>query len=70
MKFAEGKLVVFCVLLVSLAVNPGSIRGSTIRDDVPDSSYTDLGASPAYSAVGLLVNSWGYTGCGILIASD
>ena len=70
MNFAQGKTSLLLGLLISIVANPLSTLGSTIRDDVPDSSYTDLGASPAYSAVGLLVNSWGYTGCGILIASD
>jgi hypothetical protein len=70
MIFAKGKFVGFCVLLVSLAVNPSSIRGSTIRDDVPDSSYTDLAASLAYAAVGTFVGNGGITGCGTLIAPD
>lgn len=43
---------------------------ATIRDDVPDSAYLDLGASSDYASVGTFVNSWGYTGCGILIAAD
>lgn len=70
MTFAKGKFVVLCGLLVSLAVNPSSTRGSTIRDDVPDSEYTDLGNSLAYAAVGTFVNSWGYTGCATLISPD
>jgi len=57
-------------LLASLAVNPSSTRGSTIRDDVPDSEYTDLAANAAYDAVGTFVDTGGYTGCGILIAPD
>jgi hypothetical protein len=70
MTFAKGKFVVLYGLLVSLTVNPGSIRGSTIRDDVSDSDYTDLGNSLAYAAVGTLVNSWGYTGCATLISPE
>jgi len=66
----KAKSVVLFSLLVSVVVDPASIRASTIRDDVPDSSYLDLGASPAYASVGLFVNSWGYTGCGTLIAPD
>ncbi len=70
MIFARGKFVVLGGLLVSMAVNPLSIRGITIRDDVPDSAYTDLGNSLAYAAVGTFVNSWGYTGCATLISPD
>jgi hypothetical protein len=70
MTFANGKFVVFLGLLVSTTFNPISTRGSTIRDDVPDSDYTDLGNSLAYAAVGTFVNSWGYTGCATLIAPD
>jgi hypothetical protein len=40
------------------------------RDDVLDSSYLALGADGDYAAVGSFVNSWGYTGSGILIAPD
>lgn len=47
-----------------------SIPAATIRDDAPDSGYLALGASSDYASVGTFVNSWGYTGCGILIAAD
>lgn len=47
-----------------------SAQAVTIRDDQPDSSYLGLATSPEYSSVGLFVNSWGYTGCGTLIAPD
>ena len=47
-----------------------SSLGATIRDDVPDSDYVALGNEAAFAAVGTFVNSWGYTGCGILIAPD
>ncbi|HEX3856858.1 MAG TPA: trypsin-like serine protease [Verrucomicrobiae bacterium] len=57
-------------LLISMALNPIPTRGSTIRDDVPDSDYTDLGNSVAYAAVGTFVGNGGITGCGILIAPD
>jgi hypothetical protein len=70
MIFAKGKSVVLFGLLVSMAVNPISTRGITIRDDVPDSSYLDLGASLAYAAVGTFVGNGGITGCGTLIAPD
>jgi hypothetical protein len=70
MTFAKGKSVVFCGLLVSMAVNPISTWGITIRDDVPDSNYLDLGASLAYAAVGEFVGNGGITGCGTLIAPD
>ena len=53
-----------------LAILPVVVRSGTIRDDVPDSNYVALGNDAAFAAVGTFVNSWGYTGCGILIASD
>jgi hypothetical protein len=56
--------------IFSLAILPVAVRSETIRDDVPDSDYVALGNNPAFAAVGTFVNSWGYTGCGILIAPD
>ena len=53
-----------------LIIFPMTVLASTIRDDTPDSDYVALGNSPAFDAVGTFVNSWGYTGCGILIAPD
>ncbi len=47
-----------------------SCLGATIRDDTPDGDYVALGDDPAFAAVGTFVNSWGYSGCGILIAPD
>ncbi len=70
MPFAKGRFVAFFGVLVSTTLHPISSWSATIRDDVPDSSYVDLGASLTYAAVGTFVNSWGYTGCGTLIASD
>ena len=70
MAFDKGKLVVILGILVSATLHPVSILGSTIRDDVPDSDYTDLGNSLAYAAVGTFVGNGGITGCGILIAPD
>jgi hypothetical protein len=69
MIFAKGKSVVLLGFFVSLAVDPISTRGATIRDDVPDGNYTDLGANSAYAAVGTFVGGL-YTGCGVLIAPD
>jgi hypothetical protein len=70
MTFVKGRWVAFLGILVSMTLHPISSWSVTIRDDVPDSSYLDLGASPDYAAVGTFVNSWGYTGCGTLIAPD
>ena len=67
MMFTGVKPVVFVVLTLLSSLPAWS---GTIRDDVPDSSYVNLGNSPAYAAVGLFVNSWGYTGCGTLISPD
>src|ERR1039458_5774850 len=55
------------VASATLTVSP---FGATIRDDVPDSAYLALGALADFTPVGVFVNSWGYTGCGILIAPD
>jgi hypothetical protein len=70
MKFAKSGFIAFFGILVSTTLHPVSTRGSTIRDDVPDSSYTDLGASLAYASVGTFVGNGGITGCGVLIAPD
>lgn len=60
------------LVTVSAAVlwHPISTLAITTRDDVPSSSYTDLGAQPQYAPVGSFVNSWGYSGSGTLIAPD
>ncbi len=69
MHLAEGRFVAFWGIVVS-AVLTLSSPGATIRDDVPDSDYVALGNDLAFAAVGTFVNSWGNTGCGILIAPD
>ncbi|HEY3932891.1 MAG TPA: trypsin-like serine protease, partial [Verrucomicrobiae bacterium] len=56
--------------IFSLLLFPVAVLGATIRDDTPDSDYVALGNDPAFDGVGTFVNSWGYTGCGILIAPD
>jgi hypothetical protein len=70
MTFANGRFVVLLGILALTTLHPVSIWGVTIRDDVPDSSYLALAASPEYDPVGTFVNSWGYTGSGTLIAPD
>lgn len=45
-------------------------QAATIRDDQPDSAYRNLANTSDYQSVGVFANAWGYTGCGILIASD
>jgi hypothetical protein len=70
MIFAKGKLAVIFGILVSTALQPVSSWSGTIRDDVPDSSYLDLGANLAYAAVGTFIGNGGVTGCGTLIAPD
>jgi hypothetical protein len=70
MPFAKGKSVVLFAILVSTTLQPVSTWSATIRDDVPDSNYLDLGASLAYAAVGTFVGNGGITGCGTLIAPD
>ncbi|MGH7988709.1 MAG: trypsin-like peptidase domain-containing protein [Limisphaerales bacterium] len=54
--------------ILALIIFSGNVWSETIRDDVPDSDYVALGNDPAFAVVGTFVNSWGYTGCGILIA--
>jgi len=56
--------------ILALTVFPAIGWSATIRDDVPDSDYVALGNEAAFASVGTFVNSWGYTGCGILIAPD
>ena len=56
--------------ILALTVFPAIGWSATIRDDVPDSDYVALGNEAAFAAVGTFVNSWGYTGCGILITPD
>jgi len=51
------------------AILATSSYGSTIRDDVPDSSYTALAAQADFASVGTLVGAL-YTGCGVLVAPD
>jgi hypothetical protein len=60
-----ASLIVFLTLLGGV---PN--QAATIRDDRPDSGYLNLANNSDYQSVGLFVNSWGYTGCGILIAQD
>src|SRR5277367_2434869 len=56
--------------ILTLIIFPADVWSATILDDVPDSDYVALGNDPAFAAVGTFVNSWGYTGCGILIAPN
>ncbi|TAK94933.1 MAG: trypsin-like serine protease [Verrucomicrobia bacterium] len=49
---------------------PCSTQSATIRDDQPDSSYLALANDSEFAAVGLFVNSWGFTGSATLIAPD
>jgi len=70
MSLGRNRVVATLGIIASMILSPASIWGATIRDDVPDSSYLALAASPEYAPVGTFVNSWGYTGCGTLIAPD
>ena len=67
MSFVRCGLAVLLGFLAGMA-RPMTVSAATIRDDEPDSAYVTLGNNPAFASVGTLVNSWGYTGCGILIA--
>jgi hypothetical protein len=70
MRLGRVRFAALLGIFASTILQPASIFGVTIRDDVPDSSYLALGASPEYAPVGTFVNSWGYTGSGTLIAPD
>lgn len=69
MQITGGKFVAFLGIVASAILTVSSL-GATIRDDEPDSAYLALGAQADFASVGTFVNSWGYTGCGILIAPD
>jgi hypothetical protein len=69
MRFSKAKFAVSFGILASAALTVPSF-GATIRDDEPDSAYLALAALADFTPVGTLVNSWGYTGCGILIAPN
>lgn len=69
MNIARGRWAAILGIFASAALTVSTFA-ATIRDDVADSEYVDLGALSAFASVGTLVNSWGYTGCGILIAPD
>ncbi len=70
MTLVKNGVILGLGLVASMALMPNTVQCATIRDDVPDSNYLDLAAQAAYASVGLFVNSWGYTGCGTLIAPD
>src|SRR3974377_1809567 len=44
--------VLLCFTPAFATPGANSVRGGTIRDDQPDQSYLDLGASPQYGSVG------------------
>ena len=69
MKIARAKSVLLWGMLAATTL-PVPSFAVTIRDDVPDSAYQALAALAAFTPVGSIVNSWGYNGCGILIAPD
>jgi hypothetical protein len=69
MRVTEGRFAAFLGIVASANLTVSSL-GATIRDDEPDSAYLALGAQADFTQVGIFVNSWGYTGCGILIAPD
>ena len=69
MRWIKIRFLTIVEILVLMAF-PLDAWSATIRDDVPDSDYVALGNDAAFAAGGTFVNSWGYTGCGILIAPD
>jgi len=69
MRFGGNRFIALLGILAS-TVLPASVRAITIRDDVPDSEYTALAASPEYDPVGMYTSSGPYSGSGVLIAPD
>lgn len=70
MSFGHGRFLVFLGMVLATILQPTMSRGSTIRDDQPDSGYLSLGADPAYAAVGSLLINGAINGSGTLIAPD
>ena len=70
MTFAKNGLIATFAILVLTLLPPLSVSSATIRDDQPDSGYLNLGADPAYAAVGSLVINGAINGSGTLIAPD
>jgi hypothetical protein len=66
--FKPQLAALLCLITVFAIPGATSVLAVTIRDDQPDQSYLDLGASPDYGSVGIF--SSGLTGCGTLIAPD
>lgn len=70
MQVKGQKLIAILGTVLGASLFQNSTTASTIRHDQPGSGYLNLAAQPAYSSVGLFVNSWGYTGNATLIAPD
>jgi Trypsin len=70
MMLTSGKLVALFAVMASTAFLRTSGWAATIRDDQPADGYSSLASLSDYAPVGLFVNSWGYTGCAILIEPD
>jgi len=66
--FIRQLALFLCLVTVFALLGATSVWGGTRRDDQPDQSYLDLGASPDYASVGTF--SSGLTGCGTLIEPD
>ena len=70
MSFGQGHRRSFLAVFVLTFLVAFSGWSMIRRDDVLDSSYLALGADGDYAAVGSFLNSWCYTGSGVLIAPD
>ncbi len=70
MTFGKSGFIASLIILVLILLQPLSVSSATIRDDQPDSGYLNLGADPAYAAVGSLVINGAINGSGTLIAPD
>jgi len=70
MSFGHGRFLVFLGMVTATILQPVAIRGSTIRDDQPDSGYLSLATDPAYASVGSLLINGAINGSGTLIAPD
>lgn len=70
MNVSKSRWLLILGFVVGVGLSSGLSRAATTRDDQLDNDYLTLGALADFAPVGSFVNSWGYAGSGILIASD
>ncbi len=70
MSSGRNSLVALLGIFVCAILHPAPSQAATIRDDQSDSDYVALANNADFAAVGLFVNSFGFTGSATLIAPD